>query len=83
MRLIGDTRVLEPLHDRRGLAAVATASTAPEKEPTFSASQLCVIMQSLGLSCTEAMEVDDRTAATARRLTALRLHITFTPANRS
>lgn len=83
MRLTVNTRVLKSLHDRRGLAITATTSAAPEAEPTFSASQLRAIMQSPGLSRAEAMEIDDKATASARRLTASRMHTTSTPAKSS
>lgn len=82
MRLTGDARVLEPLHDRRGLVASTASVAAPEEEPTFSAAQLRTIMQSLGLSRAETMDIDHRAAPPAQRSTTSRSLATSTPASR-
>lgn len=51
MQLTGYTRVLKPLHDRRGL--VAAAAIGREVESTFSAAKLRTNIQCLGLSATQ------------------------------
>lgn len=78
MRLTGDTRILEPLHDRRGLAAAA--HTTSEAELT-SAAQLRTIMQSLGLSRSEAINV--HAASLAQQPTSSGSLTTLTLASRN
>lgn len=82
MRLTGDSRVLKPLHDCRGLVAATTAAATPDAKPTFSAAQLRTIMQSFGLTRAEAINTDERMVLPIKRQTTSRSLATSTPASR-